>query len=184
MVIGSDELASRVLPHGVVRLYPQTGRYDFAQGLRVHRCGLLSGPDGSIREELLPCCYELPDTGVVAASAAGHLAECGVGRLYLLPQVHWEHELLDHQPGLWRRVLGMIGGGFDEGELVGGSAVVLRPGGVPLAAVFGALLEGLTDAGAVVLADRPLVIKIHQHRQIWLSSTDLALLPAAETFGV
>jgi hypothetical protein len=177
VIIPFEQLSQRLAAYGIRPRYSNSGRFDFEPGVQVQRRCLMAGPDASIRASLRPCCADLHTAEEVAAATAGHLAELGAAPLYLVPHVHWEHEMLDHCPEVWRQVLQLAGQPSDDPGLTGGNAVELEARGTPLAAMIRLLLQGLQQADALLLGELPLIVKVHHHRQVWFSSPDTALLP-------
>lgn len=177
MIIEQARLDERLEPHGIGALYPNTGRYDFMQGSTVHRVGLLAAEDLTIKPSLRAECVLLEGTDAVAERAAEHLVGLGVNYYYLLPHVHWEHELADHHPAVWAGVLAGLGCRVDDPGLTAANAVVVPADRERLCEVIAGLLPGLDRADALLLTDAPLLTKLHHHQQVWFSSPDARWLP-------
>ncbi len=158
-------------------VYPNSGRFEFASGLAVHRCCWLVEDDPTIAPSLRTRCHKLPTIDTLTTTAAAYLGTRLPTPMYLIPHTHWEHELLDHCPQVWRRALDIVGQPTNDPQLTAANGVVIDPGAHDLAMLLTVLLNGLDRADAMILVDAPVMIKIHHHGQLWFSATDPAWLP-------
>ena len=178
MMLELDQLKALLAEHGIEPWYPHSGRFDFTPGPSVHRRCWLVDEDPSIHPDLRGGCRYAADLSEAAECVATYLSTLVGQRWYLVPHVHWEHELLDHCPDVWREVFTLADQPVDDPMLTSANAVVINPTGVAWERLIVTLLTGLTQADALLLTDAPLIVKIHHHRQVWLSTTDPALLGA------
>lgn len=177
MILDLIQLEALLADHGIQPWYSHSGRFDFMSGQQVYRRCWLVDEDPCIRPDLREACRYTEDLDDMAALVAAYLGTLSLGPWYLVPHVHWEHELLDHCPTVWRDVFALTRQREDDPLLSGANAVIIDPVQVAWRRLIMTLLHGLTQADALLLVDAPLILKVHHHQQVWLSTTDLALLP-------
>ena len=177
MIITWDRLTAILAPFEIDPMYPDTGRFAFRHGDRVRRCCFFVDDDPSIRPELRPQCRQADSLEDVADQTAGFVGQYVTGPIYLVPQIHWEHELLDDHCGMWATIFDHLGQAPDDVALTGGNAVVADARLAAWADICRILLAGLQSSDVMLFCQMPLMVKIHHHGQVWFSSTNVDLLP-------
>lgn len=174
MTLPIADLRARAEAHGI-HIAAGAAGVTFTSSNAVFRRRWILGDDRTVAADMRSVSILCADTAALAVGVAGHLAEIGASRLWLLPDGRGSSQG-EAAAGAWRDAVIAAGGDATVPILDDGSvALELRAGQVVLPRVIAALLT--MQRRAWLIADGPLVTTIAPGQQVWMDSPDPRLLP-------
>jgi hypothetical protein len=166
-------------------LYYNSGAFGFEPAVDAKSVGWICAEDSSLRPEArqlaqlvpTPAARELP--GLLTRA----VTELLYGPIWVMPKSHWAFEL-DFGSKAWMpQALGEVG--VDASLLeqrTTGDAIEFGADEVPLLTSFVTqLMTNLTGSDfALAAPGKPIVCTLHHHKQVWWTTTDLALLQSLQ----
>jgi hypothetical protein len=165
--------------------YYNSGAFGFAEDSAVKHVGWIGPPDSTIREAVQPLVRHVPPP--YEQNLAGMLVRAWQeqlrGRVWFMPKSHWAHELehgsRDWMPALLEHV------GVDPGQLhdrTNAAAIEFADEEAQLVGHFSQRLLEMLQGSDFMIAfpRRPVLCTLHHHKQVWWSSTDLAVVGELE----
>ena len=182
-IIDYAAVRQTMLDQGLVSLYHNSGAFGFPEGAGAQSVGWVGPPDATIREAARPLLRHVPPPFErnLAELAAVVWQQSIPGAAWVMPKSHWAYEL-DFGSREWMpSLLESIG--------VVAAALVSRNDGSALE--FGAderdpfvrLVEGLLGRllgsdFALAFPERPVLCTLHHHKQLWWTTSDVAIVQA------
>lgn len=182
-IVDYARVLEQMKAQGLRSLYYNSGAFGFPEGTTVNSCGWIGPEDPTLR----PAARELSRS--VPAPYERSLAELVVrawrellpGTVWLMPKSHWAYEL-DYGSRDWMPAL-LEHAGIDSGLLqprTNAAAIEFAPHEIePFQHVVEGLLRMLLGSDfALAFPGRPVVCTLHHHKQVWWTSSDLAMIAA------
>jgi hypothetical protein len=180
-IIDYPSVLQRMTAAGFKCNYYNSGAFGFAGDAAVLYRGWIGPPDSTIKPQFIPLLRTVaaPHAATLAAAAVKLWQQIPAPAVWVMPKSHWHFELHDGSREWLPGVLNEIG--VDPANLenrADGSAVEFTAGeAASFQRLVTALLEGLKVSDfSLAFPGCPIVATLHQHTQIWWSTTDPALI--------